>query len=163
LSSLIRSSTQTEPQNNLEPLRGAGYHKLEQSDIYPMPRGQSLTKSVKERLTAQDETLARIEDRVTHAPILNGGFDKLNERLNKIESAAVTHAEAAARIGTEVKEIHEVIFDPKVGLVALTDQHAKWMHGVKSACRWLIGALSLGALTGLGKLVVWFFSTHYHP
>jgi hypothetical protein len=62
-------------------------------------------------LAASHQLLNEIQARVLNAPALNGGFDTLLYKVDKIE-------ESQDKIGEKVDSIHEAVFHPDQGLFA---------------------------------------------
>lgn len=110
-------------------------------------------------LEAQDRILERLEKKF-EKPALNGGFDKLVEKVEKIEWVTQKLSESQDGICKQVKEIHTVVLDPETGLYHKVKENSKWIDSTSRGLKWLIGLIIAGLLTGTGKLLYDFVTGH---
>lgn len=119
-------------------------------------------------LEAQDRLLERLEEKL-EKPVLNGGFDTLVAKVEKID--AVTEAlrdsqeVANAKIdatSAKIDAIHKAVYDPDTGLYPKVKENSAWITNVNKGFKWLFGLVVAGMLTGVGKLLYDFATTHVH-
>lgn len=127
------------------------------------------TREIVEHLSAQDEVLDKLEKRLDHAHVMNGGFDSLMTKVEKIESAqtelktAVTNLQSCSTAqGKKLDEVHTAIFDPEKGLYEKVKGAIKWISTANWVIKGALGVLGAGMLTGMGKLLYDIFTGHIH-
>lgn len=122
---------------------------------------ESFEEHVAATLEAQDRMLERLEEKL-EKPVLNGGFDKLVAKVEKIETVTESLRDAQVEAKKKIDAIHVAVYDPDTGLYTKVKDNSKWITTVKSAGKWFIGLLIAGALTGAGKLLYDFAQGHIH-
>jgi hypothetical protein len=127
------------------------------------------TKEIVEHLSAQDEVLDKLTSRLEHAHVLNGGFDSMMEKVNKIESTQVELKTAVKAVqdcqdaqGKKLTEVHTAIYDPDKGLYSKVKGAIEWINKANWIIKGTLGVLGAGALTGMGKLLYDIFTGHIH-
>ena len=112
-------------------------------------------------LQAQDELLDRLE-RKLESPILNGGFDRLVQRVEKIDQVTEKLREGQAEAGKKIDAIHTVVLDPETGLYHKVKSHSSWIDTTTKGMKWIGGLIVAGLLTGAGKLIYDALHSHLH-
>jgi hypothetical protein len=119
-------------------------------------------------LKTQDQILASQNQLLEHlvkkleAPVLNGGFDELTQKMTRMETIQTQMVETQKISSQQVAEIHKTINDPKEGLIVTLSGHGKWISSAKKVLIWL-GAGGVTVLVGaLGKLGWSFVTGHIH-
>lgn len=126
---------------------------------------KSALKNFEDRTTAtleaQDRLLERMEQRL-QAPVLNGGFEDLNKKIDKVEFIQDQLLRQQETSGKQISDIHMVIYDPEKGMYMTLKSHTRWIEAMTKSIKWA-GALFLtGLLSGIGKLIYDFISGHIH-
>lgn len=112
-------------------------------------------------LEAQDRILERVEQKL-EAPVLNGGFEDLIKKVDKLETVQETLRDCTSKSSTKIDAIHTAIYDPDKGLYVTVKHHTSWIAGANKASKWLVALMVTGVLTGVGKLIYDFLSGHIH-
>jgi hypothetical protein len=112
-------------------------------------------------LEAQDRLLERVEQKL-QAPVLNGGFEDLTKKVEKIESIQGAMAASAVGVEKKVGEIHERIYDPEKGLYVAVKHHGDWINTVSKALKWILALMLTLSLGGAGKMIYDFAGGHIH-
>lgn len=112
-------------------------------------------------LEAQDRILERVEKKL-ESPVLNGGFDNLMTKVEKIESIQSQMGKVQETQGEKIDSIHSAIYEPEKGLYVKVKDANLWISRVDKASKWFIGLLVAGILTGVGKVLYDFLSGHIH-
>lgn len=137
----------------------------------PTPRRSRSTQSqrtdlfeenVTATLESQDRLLERLDQKLEHSPALNGGFESLVKKVDKIESVTERLHEGHVATSKQVTEIHVVVLDPETGLYHKVKAHSSWIETASKSMKWISGLLIAGTLTGVGKLLYDFISSHIH-
>jgi hypothetical protein len=113
-------------------------------------------------LASQDRMLEKLDQKLEDAHVLNGGFDHLMTKIEKIESVQEQLGKHAEMTSKKVDAIHEAIYDPEKGLYAKVKDTIAWINRANWVVKGLIGAIGAGALAGAGKLLYDIFSGHIH-
>jgi hypothetical protein len=125
----------------------------------------SASESFEERtsatLEAQDRILERVEQKL-EAPVLNGGFEDLTRKVDKIENVTELMRESMADTNKKVGDIHTVIYDPEKGIYVTLKGHDNWIERVGKGFKWGGALVVTGVLTGIGKLIYDFITGHIH-
>ncbi len=121
----------------------------------------SFEEHVLTTLEAQDRLLGRVEEKLG-SPILNGGFDSLVKKVDKIESVTEQMRAEQAASSKKVDAIHVAIYDPDTGLYGRVKEHTAVITKTGKGLSWFIGILIAGGLGGIGKLLYDFMSGHIH-
>ena len=112
-------------------------------------------------LSDQTQLLEYLVEKL-EAPVLNGGFEDLTQKLTRMETMQEGMVKSHEKTATEVAEIHKVINDPKDGLVVTVNNQGKWIGTAKKVLIWMGGLAVTGGLAILGKLL-WSAATgHIH-
>ena len=112
-------------------------------------------------LEAQDRLLERLETKM-ESPVLNGGFNELVKKVDKIEvSTDQARAEQSAS-SKKIDAIHVAIYDPDTGLYGRVKEHTQVITKTGKGLSWLMGILIAGSLTGVGKLIYDVAAAHIH-
>lgn len=114
---------------------------------------------VEATLQAQDRMMSRIEEKL-EKPVLNGGFDTLVEKVEKIESMSEATRDAQAAANTKIDAIHIAVYDPDKGLYMKVKDNTKWIENANKGLKWFAGLLIAGGLTGVGKLLYDVLTKH---
>jgi hypothetical protein len=129
------------------------------------PEHTSLPDSFEERTTAtldaQDRILERMEQKL-ESPVLNGGFDDLVKRVEKIDGVTEKLRDCQADTSKQVSEIHSIVLDPEAGLYHKVKANSHWIDNANKATKWIACLLIAGTLTGIGKLLYDFITGHIH-
>jgi len=112
-------------------------------------------------LEAQDEVLVRVEKKL-ESPILNGGFDDLVQKVNKIESVSDQLNKSQEETFKKVDAIHTAVYEPDTGLYQIVKGHTGWIKATNKLLLWFGGILGTAILAGAIKLVYSFISGHIH-
>lgn len=112
-------------------------------------------------LEAQDRMLERLEIKL-EKPVLNGGFDTLVSKVDKIESVSEQMRETQAVANKKIDAIHTVVMDPDTGLYHQVKSHSSWIESTSKGLKWFGGLFIAGVLTGIGKLIYDFTTNHIH-
>jgi hypothetical protein len=112
-------------------------------------------------LEAQDRMLERLEQKL-EKPVLNGGFDNLVAKVEKIEAVSEQLREGQAGLTKKVDAIHVAVYDPDTGLYQKVKSNSKWIEVTGKGAKWFGGLVVAGLLTGAGKLLYDFVSGHIH-
>ena len=127
------------------------------------------TREIVEHLSAQDEVLDKLTQRLDHARVLNGGFDNMMEKVNKIESTQTELKTAVKNVqdcqdasDKKLTEVHTAIYDPDKGLYSKVKAAIAWIDKANWIIKGSLGVLGAGALTGMGKLLYDIFTGHIH-
>jgi hypothetical protein len=125
-----------------------------------------VSESFEERTTAtlhaQDRVLERMQQKLEDSPVLNGGFEDLTKKVDKIENVQAEFRKCQTTTGQKITEIHDTIFEPDKGLYVTVRGHAGWIDTATKAGKWLLALLIAGTLTGVGKLLYDVVSGHIH-
>jgi chromosome segregation ATPase len=108
----------------------------------------TMKSEIRERLSRQDEALARVEKKLD-APVLNGGFEKLTAKVEKIEQTTEDLGKQMHDADTKLSEVHTALFDKDQGIYGAVTKHTSWIEGANSYLK----KLSFLMLTGIGGLV----------
>lgn len=138
----------------------------------PAPRKSPWSESFEEKVIAtlevQDRLLERLEEKLER-PVLNGGFDRLVEKVDTIERVTSELSVGQDKLrsnqdstGKKVDDIHTIVLDPNTGLYHRVKANSLWIDTTSKVLKWLGGLLVVGVLTGIGKLLYDFFSGHIH-
>lgn len=112
-------------------------------------------------LEAQDELLERLEKKL-ESPVLNGGFDELVQKVNKIEIVSDQLNKSQDSSSKKIDAIHVAVYDPDSGLYHVVKSHNNWIKTSNKLAMWLGGMFVAGILGGLGKIVYTFLTGHLH-
>lgn len=135
-------------------------------------RSRPSTQSFEEKTTAsldaqdkiletQNDILGRLELKL-EAPVLNGGFEDLVKKVERVDRVTEALRETQAASGTKIVDIHSAIYDPEKGIYVTVKDHGRWIGLASSAVKWLIALLITAALGGMGKLFYDFITGHIH-
>jgi hypothetical protein len=129
----------------------------------PRPNGDrdDFEDFVTASLEAQDKVLEKLELKLER-PVMNGGFDKLVEKVEKIESVTEQLQRSREEDSKKITAIHEVVLDPDTGLYHKVKSNSQWIDTASRSLKWFLGFLGTGALAGLGKLLYDFLAGHIH-
>ena len=122
---------------------------------------EEFEKHVTAVLEAQDRMLERLEQKL-EKPVMNGGFEDLISKVEKIESVSEQLREAQTASKEKIEQIHEAVWDPDTGLYHKVKENTRWIATTGRVFKWLGGLLVAGVLTGVGKLLYTFLSGHIH-
>lgn len=127
---------------------------------------QSVTDALRAQdlvLLKQDHVLSKIELKMD-SPVLNGGFDNLTRKIDKLELLQEQIRGITASTNDQVREIHTTIYHPERGLIVISNEHAKWIKRINGSLKWFMVMLATGLLTGVGKVIydVVIQHLHYH-
>lgn len=112
-------------------------------------------------LENQNRVLERM-DKKLEAPVLNGGFDDLVKKVEKVENVTQQLKECHESSSKKIVDIHTAIYDPEKGIYVTVKGHDKWISATAKAGRWLAMLLITGALGGLGKVIYDLITGHIH-
>lgn len=112
-------------------------------------------------LEAQDRMLERLEEKLER-PALNGGFDNLVSKVEKINSITESLNDQQADILKKIDSIHTAIYEPDTGLYQKVKETMAWTQTATLGLKWMSGLLIAGLLTGLGKMLYAFIVGHIH-
>lgn len=112
-------------------------------------------------LEAQDRMLERLEEKL-EKPVLNGGFDTLVTKVDRIEAATEQLREGQSGLTKKVDAIHTAVYDPDTGLYQKVKNNTKWIEACTKGFKWIGGIVVAGLLTGTGKLLYDFLASHLH-
>lgn len=112
-------------------------------------------------LEEQNRVLERLDKRL-EAPVLNGGFEDLIKKVDKVESVTEQLRECHANSSKKIVDIHAAIYDPEKGIYVTVKSHDKWIGSAGKAGRWFGALLVTGLLTGAGKLLYDLITGHIH-
>lgn len=107
---------------------------------------------VTETLKSQDEMLDRL-DKKLDSPILNGGFNDLMTKVNKIETIQDELGKTQTGANEKITAIHAAIYNPDDGLYAKVKDTLKWINTANWIIKGLAGILATGMLTAFGVVV----------
>ena len=113
------------------------------------------------QMDAQDKNLEHLVEKLD-APILNGGFEELSQKVSKIEFITEAVQTAQVENSTKITEIHSVIYDPEKGIYVTMKNHGKWIEAVSKGSKWIVALLITGLVTGVGKLLYDLVAAHIH-
>jgi len=115
-------------------------------------------------LELQEQLLLRLNQKL-ESPALNGGFDDLAKKVDRIENTTDQLKETQAAYSKKIDAIHTAIYDPETGLYTKVKSHGSWINSTNQGLRWFAGLAIAGTLTGIGKLLYDFITGHilYHP
>lgn len=122
---------------------------------------EAFEERVAATLESQDRVMARIEEKL-EKPVLNGGFDSLVAKVDKIETVSEGLRDGQASANTKIDAIHTAIYDPEKGLYTKVKDHSKWIENATKVVKWVGGLVVAGLLTGAGKLLYDVVSKHIH-
>lgn len=122
---------------------------------------QAFEERVEATLQAQDRMMTRIEEKL-EKPVLNGGFETLVAKVDKIETVSEGLRDTQAAANTKIDAIHTAIYDPEKGLYTKTKDNSKWIENANKALKWFAGLIIAGTLTGVGKLLYDAVIKHLH-
>lgn len=122
---------------------------------------EAFEERVTATLEAQDRMLARLEEKL-EKPVLNGGFESLVAKVDKIEHVSESLRDAQTKANTKIDAIHSAVYDPEKGLYTKVKDNAKWIGNANKGLKWFAGLLGAGLLTGAGKLLYDFLIGHIH-
>lgn len=125
----------------------------------PSPRFSRSEERTSTHLTSQDEILERIEQKL-QSPILNGGFDTLMEKVNRIEVINQGLSTTQVSQGTKIDAIYHGLYDPREGLYAEVKSATSWVKRANWVVKGAIALLATAILTGSGTLVYELFQGH---
>ena len=117
-----------------------------------MSEKTSFQEHTSAQLDAQDRILERLEQKLD-APVLNGGFEDLTNKVSKIESVQNAILEVQKTTSSQVSEIHAVIYDPEKGIYVTVKDHGKWITKSNKVYVWTLAFFVAGTLTGIGKFL----------
>jgi len=137
-----------------KPVRSIRYQSFEERTTATL-ESQNLV------LDKQNDVLGKLE-RKLESPVLNGGFDDLVKRVEKIDTVTDKLRECQEGTSKKIGDLHTVILDPETGLYHVVKGNSKWINTTTRALKWLGGLLGAGLLTGIGKLLYDIFSGHIH-
>ena len=112
-------------------------------------------------LENQNRVLERM-DKKLEAPVLNGGFDDLVKKVEKVESVTQQLKECQESSSKKIVDIHTAIYDPEKGIYVTVKGHDKWISSTAKAGRWLGMLLITGGLGALGKVIYDLVTGHIH-
>ena len=112
-------------------------------------------------LEAQDRMLERLEHKL-EKPVLNGGFDNLVAKVEKIDAVTEQMQVGQAGLSKKVDAIHVAVYDPDTGLYQKVKTNSRSIEVASKGAKWLAGVVVAGLLTGTGKLLYDFLSGHIH-
>lgn len=112
-------------------------------------------------LEEQNRVLERVDKRL-NAPVLNGGFEDLIKKVDKVENVTAQLSEKYGNTSQKIADIHTAVYDPEKGIYVTVKSHDKWITAVGTAGRWFGALLVTGMLTGMGKLLYDFITGHLH-
>lgn len=124
-------------------------------------KNKAFEEYVTATLEAQDRMFERLEKKL-EKPALNGGFDALVEKVEKIERVTEKLHDCNESTSKKVHEIHAVVLDPDKGLYHVVKANTAWIGNVKKGLRWFGGLAAAGLLTGVGKLLYDVLTKHIH-
>ena len=102
---------------------------------------------VTQTLRAQDDVLAKLDKKLEDAHVLNGGFDSLMTKVDKIDDVERGLKEVKTCVDTQGKtleEVHKAIYDKDEGLYQKVKGAIKWI----STANWVIKGVAVTAATG---------------
>jgi hypothetical protein len=103
-------------------------------------------------LSAQDRMLEKLDRKLEDAHVLNGGFDTLMKKVEKIESVQEQLGKCQEATSEKVTAIHTAIYDPEKGLYAKVKGVITWINTANWVIKGVIGVAGAGALGGICKL-----------
>lgn len=124
-------------------------------------RDDEFERFVTETLESQDRMLEKLEKKL-EKPVMNGGFDTLVTKVDKIELVTGQLQESHSEVSQKINAIHTVVMDPDTGLYHKVKSNSQWIDSARRGLKWLLGFMAAGVLTGTGKLLYDFFSGHVH-
>lgn len=124
-------------------------------------RGREFENHVTSTLEAQDKALERLAEKLER-PALNGGFDDLVRKVDKIDGVAEQLKTDQAATGKKIDAIHVAIYDPDTGLYGRVKEHSQVITRAGKGLTWFIGIVVAAAMTGVGKIVYDFFAGRLH-
>jgi hypothetical protein len=124
-------------------------------------KNETFEEYVTTTLKSQDRMLERLEEKLER-PVLNGGFDSLVAKVEKIEAVSEQLREAQSSSGIKIDAIHKAVYDPDEGLYQKVKSNSKWIQHVTIGGKWFAGLLVASLLTGAGKLLYDVISSHIH-
>ena len=131
------------------------------NNVNRLYEGESFEERTLNTLEAQDRLLERLETKL-QSPIMNGGFDDLVRRVEKIDHVAEKLRESHELSGKKIDAIHNVVMDPETGLYHRVKSNSKWIESASKGLKWLGGVLLAGGLTCVGKLLYDLIQNHIH-
>lgn len=106
-------------------------------------------------LRSQDEMLDKLDKKLS-SPILNGGYDTLMQKVDKIEVVQ----DQLKEHGPKIDAIHVAIFDPEKGLYGKVKENSSWINRANIGVKTFGVLLATGILTGFGKILYDMFTGH---
>lgn len=129
-----------------------------------MPHGRRLgsknshtnKRRIEDRVTStlgvHDDVLRRLEEKLER-PVLNGGFDDLVKKIEKIEFVFEQSRKDQVEANRKIDAIHVAVYDPDKGLYGKVKENTKFIESLKNALKWLMTLVIAGILTGIGKMI----------
>lgn len=124
-------------------------------------KGSSFEERMLSTLEAQDRLLERVEQKL-ESPVLNGGFDNLMRKVDRIETIQEQLQASDSASGKKIDQLHTAIFDPEIGLYSKVKSNSNWISRTTKGFQWLGGIVVVGILSGLGKMMYDFLTGHVH-
>ena len=112
-------------------------------------------------LESQDRILEHLRDKLER-PVLNGGFDDLVKKVDKIETVTEKLSENQALSGKKIDAIHVAVYDPDTGLYGRVKEHTQVITRTSKGLMWFVGVVITAALAGGGKMLYDFLAGHIH-
>jgi hypothetical protein len=131
-------------------------YPLDGNEIRPArsPR-QQMQYDVNHPPAGISETLRRIEDRLS-APVLNGGFSSLVNKVDQIAEHAKVADEVHAKLAEKLDKLSDTLLDPVTGVIVKTNS----LDAFISTQRWMIrGLIAVGGGAVLIGILAWIVST----
>lgn len=124
-------------------------------------RNASFEERTLSTLEAQDRLLEQVVQKL-ESPVLNGGFDNLMRKVDRIETAQEQLQASDSASGKKIDQLHTAIFDPEIGLYSRVKSNSSWISRTTKGFQWLGGIVVVGILSGLGKMMYDFLTGHVH-
>lgn len=124
-------------------------------------RNRAFENHVTSTLEAQDRALERLAEKLER-PALNGGFDDLVKKVDKIEGVTDQLKTDQAASGKKIDAIHVAIYDPDTGLYGRVKEHAQVITRAGKGLTWFVGIVIAAGMTGIGKVMYDFLAGHVH-
>jgi hypothetical protein len=120
------------------------------------------TIEIVDHLSAQDAVLDRLTKKLDDAHVMNGGFDSLMTKVEKIESVQAELGRCQTATSTKVDAIHTAIYDPEKGLYAKVKDALEWINNANWVLKGMIGLTATGGIAALGKIIYGLATGHIH-
>lgn len=124
-------------------------------------RNRAFENHVTLTLEAQDKMLEQLAEKLER-PALNGGFDDLVKKVDKIEGVADQLKTDQASASKKIDAIHVAIYDPDTGLYGRVKEHSQVITRASKGLTWFMGIVIVAGMTGIGKVVYDFLSGRVH-